>query len=160
MFPVLVSPKCSDSVSCPSSSLAVGQFNSPSSRPFISFSGLHTRSTHAVQHPHPCFQEGRLRRVSSPERQCEGRCDVDIDRLTVFFKDDAIVQQVVVEAGRRRVPQHRPLHNAWDSMSQFNASKFLFPESPERIQNSTRDVPALVCIPIRLLPSPSTFSGI
>ena len=37
-----------------------------------------------------------------------------IDHLVVLFEDDTIEQQGVVEAGRRRVPRHPPLHNARD----------------------------------------------
>ena len=70
----------------------------------------------------------------------EGRLMVIFDRLVVFF-EDALFEQVVVEAGRRRVPQHLPLHNAWDIGVHISVlpPKWCFLASPRRVQKSPRD---------------------
>ena len=51
------------------------------------------------------------------KKELEGRRNCHIDHFVVCFEDDVIVQQVVVETGWRRVPQHSHCTTHGTSMS-------------------------------------------
>ena len=64
--------------------------------------------------------------MPSPEGAGEGRFVGHIDRFVVYLENDTIIEQVVVAAGRCRVPQYPPLHDA--RKKKKKASNFAFLE--------------------------------
>ena len=93
-------------MSCPQSSFS----RDMSALPILS-SPIHT-FWHAFQRQTLCPQETSSWRVSFSRRKNKVSIYCHLDRFHVFLKDHTAVQQVVVEAGWRRGPQHPSLHKA------------------------------------------------
>ena len=102
--------------SCPISSFSGSRLCLPPPRvsTFHLALGLPTRPSGQIISITRCsFSEKILGVCCLCKTERKRRHNWQTDHFVVYFEDDTIVQQVVVEAGKRRAPQHPPLHSAW-----------------------------------------------
>ena len=85
---------------------------SSSTQPSISLSGFPNTFGHVFQHFSHCPQETDPWRIHPKMWHTKNTLERPVDRFMVLSKDLSVIQQVVVEAGWCREPQHRPLHHA------------------------------------------------
>ena len=93
-----------------------------SSQPFIFLSGCQTHSVMPSNTSRIDPQETRSLNIHPPIRQNGSTVESPNHCFIIFLEDHSIVEQVVLAAGRCRVPHHPPLHK----MSQFKAQDFRF----------------------------------
>ena len=99
--------QASGSLSCPSSSFSSsGSSLPPSSHPIISHSSPYPY-WHEMYHQQLLFL-GCLLQNGANERGFDNHAN----RVIILLVSGTIVDQIIVEAGRSRVPQHLPLHDA------------------------------------------------